>query len=271
VPESIVLLHGFSGTQRAWDSVIALLDSERYRPLALDLPGHGQAAAAADEPWPVTAADVPGAITAAVEPGAITAAIEPGPITFASCVAHVLAHSPQRFTLCGYSMGGRIALHVALAAPERVRRLVLVSSSPGIQERAERLARSEADHELARELEEIPFEQFIERWRKQPLFAKDPSAVSQMARADQRRNRPAALAAALRGLGTGEMQPLWDRLAELRMPVAVLAGDRDAKFVAIARRMAQALPDGRMLVVPGGHALALENPQAVASALQRES
>ena len=237
MPQSVVLLHGFSATRRAWDGVIALLDRERYRPLALDLPGHGEAAEAER------------------------------PITFAGCVAHVLARSPERFTLCGYSMGGRVALHVALAAPERVQRLVLVSSTAGIEDPAQRATRSEADHELARELLASPFADFIERWRTQPLFAEEPPAVGELARADQRRNRPDALAAVLRGVGTGEMQPLWDRLAELSMPVTLLAGDRDAKFAAIARRMAQGLPDARVLIVPGGHALALENPQALVDAL----
>ena len=42
--QCVVLLHGFSGTRHAWDGVVAELDRERYRPLALDLPGHGDAA-----------------------------------------------------------------------------------------------------------------------------------------------------------------------------------------------------------------------------------
>ena len=235
--ESVVLLHGFSGTRRAWDGVVALLDRERYRPLALDLPGHGEVA------------DVV------------------RPITFAGCVAAVLTAAPVRFTLCGYSMGGRVALHVALAAPERVRRLVLISSSPGIEDPGERAARRAADRGLARELEQAPFEQFIERWRAQPLFADEPPEVGALARADQRRNRPGALAAVLRGVGTGEMEPLWNRLGELRMPVTVLVGERDTKFCALGRRMVELLPDAEMLVVPGGHGLPLENPQAVARAL----
>jgi 2-succinyl-6-hydroxy-2,4-cyclohexadiene-1-carboxylate synthase len=238
VPESVVLLHGFSGTRRAWDGVVAALDAERYRPLALDLPGHGDAADAAR------------------------------PITFDGCVAHVLARSPERFVLCGYSMGGRIALHVALAAPERVQRLVLVASSPGIEDAEERVKRRVADLELADELERIPFEEFIERWRTQPLFAEDPPDVGALARADQRRNRPDALAEVLRGLGTGEMRPLWDRLGELTMPVTVLVGERDAKFRALGQRMVELLPDARMLVVAGGHGLALENPGAVAGAIE---
>jgi 2-succinyl-6-hydroxy-2,4-cyclohexadiene-1-carboxylate synthase len=237
VPENVVLLHGFGGTRRAWDGVVELLDRERYRPLAIDLPGHGKAADASR------------------------------PITFAGCVGHVLAASPERFALCGYSMGGRIALHVALAAPERVARLVLIGVNPGIEDGAERAARRRSDNALAEELERAPFEEFIERWRTQPLFAEDPPEVGVLAREDQRRNWPDALAAVLRGIGTGEMTPLWDRLAELPMPVTVLVGERDAKFLALGRRMVERLADGVLLVAPGGHGLPLENPEAVARVL----
>lgn len=240
MPESVVLLHGFSGTRRAWDGVATRLDPERYLPLALDLPGHGEYAT--DEL----------------------------PVTFAGCVAHVLAHSPERFALCGYSMGGRVALHVALAAPERVERLVLVSSTAGIEGDAERARRRNRDQRLAEELDSVPFGDFIERWRTQPLFAGDPPEVGALAREDQRRNRPEALARVLRGIGSGEMEPLWDRLAELKMPVTVLVGDRDAKFHSLGRRMAELLPDAVLVVLPGGHGLPLENPAAVASALSGE-
>ena len=109
-------------------------------------------------------------------------------------------------------------------------RLVLIGANPGIEEPAERAARREADERLAERLEYEPFEEFIESWRTQPLFAEDPPEVGELARADQRRNDPIALAGVLRGLGPGEMEPLWDRLGELRMPVSVLVGDRDAKF-----------------------------------------
>jgi 2-succinyl-6-hydroxy-2,4-cyclohexadiene-1-carboxylate synthase len=236
--ETVVLLHGFGGTHRAWDGVAALLPPERYLPLALDLPGHGEAADA------------------------------PRPITFAGCVEHVLARAPERFVLCGYSQGGRIALHLALTAPERVRRLVLVASTAGIEDEAERAQRRRSDYELADDLERRPYEEFIERWRRQPLFADDPPVVGAQARADQRRNRPQALAAVLRGIGTGEMRPLWNRLPELTMPVALVVGDRDVKFQELGRRMAQLLPDAQLLVVPGGHGLPLENPEAVAEVLE---
>ncbi len=235
--ETLLLLHGFSGTRHAWDGVIARLEKQRYRPLALDLPGHGEAAAAQ------------------------------APITFDSCVAAVLAAAPERFALCGYSLGGRIALHVALSAPERVSRLVLVSCSAGIEDDAERAARRAADRRLADELEQARFEDFIERWRSQPLFAGEPPEVGERAREDQRRNDPRALAAALRRVGTGEMRPLWDRLGELPMPAIVIVGERDAKFRALGERMAGLLPAGELIVIEGGHALPLESPGELAGLL----
>jgi 2-succinyl-6-hydroxy-2,4-cyclohexadiene-1-carboxylate synthase len=179
----------------------------------------------------------------------------------------VLARSPERFVLAGYSLGGRVALQLALTAPERVSRLVLVSTSAGIEDPAERAQRRLADNRLAEELESIPFEDFIERWRTQPLFADEPREVGVLAREDQRRNRPEALAAVLRGIGTGEMDPLWGRLPELRMPVTVLVGDRDAKYLALGERMVELLPEAGLLLAPGGHGLPLENPEAVARAI----
>ena len=235
--EDLLLLHGFSGTHRAWDGVIARLDPQRYRPLALDLPGHG----------------------ALADPA--------GPITFEGCLESVLARAPERFALAGYSLGGRIALQVALTAPERVSRLILISCSPGIEDEAERAERRAADHLLAEDLERIPFEDFIERWRTQPLFAADPLEVGRLAREDQRRNHPQALAAVMRGIGTGEMEPLWSRLGELQMTVKVVVGGRDSKFLALGQRMVDLMSRSELAVVEGGHGLLLESPAAIVQSI----
>lgn len=232
----LVLLHGFAGTRHTWDAVIEHLSPERYTPLALDLPGHGDHADAR-------------------------------PITSAASVERVLAGSPARFALCGYSLGGRVALNVALAAPERVSRLVLISSTAGIADEAERAARRAADEALADDLQTRSFVEFMDRWETQPVFAHDPPEVHAAMRAEQQRNDPLALAAVLRGIGTGAMRPLWNRLAELTMPVTILVGARDRKFHPPGRRMAQLLPSAELRVVPGGHRLPLENPQAVAEAI----
>jgi 2-succinyl-6-hydroxy-2,4-cyclohexadiene-1-carboxylate synthase len=253
-PESLVLLHGFAGTSRAWDGVLAHLPRERYRPQALDLPGHGSLAVVAGEV---------GVEEAGLDPASV-GETDLGEIDLDQAVASVLERSPPRFTLCGYSLGGRLALQVALAAPERVSSLTLIASGPGIEDAGERAERRAADRALADEIEHGSIERFAERWCAQPMFASDPPAVEALARADYLRNDPRSLAAVLRGLGQGEMASLWERLGELRMPVTAMAGDRDQKFQAIARRMVKLLPEGRLQIVPGGHRLPLESPAAVA-------
>lgn len=238
MPETLVLLHGFGGTSRTWEGFSQALRSKRYRPLALDLPGHG----------------------AQAQLGA--------PPTFGEAVASVLERAPARFALCGYSLGGRVALRLALQAPGRVSRLVLVSCSPGIEDPGERAVRRKGDAELARRLREEEYERFIDDWRAQPLFATDPPAVAAAARAEQRRNRPGDLALVLDGLGAGSMEPLWGRLHELSMPVLVVAGRRDEKYVAIASQMAGAVGDAELCLLDGGHALALEAPAGLAAAVE---
>ncbi len=235
--EDLVLLHGFAGTRRTWDGVLAHLDRERYRPLALDLPGHGELSGA------------------------------PDPIDLESCVASVLERSPRRFALCGYSMGGRIALHIAMLAPERLSRLILIAGGPGIHDRDERAERRGADRALAEQIAAGSIEDFLARWCAQPMFAEDPPQVQALGREDYRRNDPVSLAAALRGLGPGELPSLWTSLPELATPVAIVAGDRDEKFQDIAWKMVEGMAGGRLRTIVGGHRLPLESPRAVAAAI----
>ncbi|MBI5103550.1 MAG: alpha/beta fold hydrolase, partial [Solirubrobacterales bacterium] len=226
--ETVVLLHGFGGTRRAWDPVLPHL--EHTATLALDLPGHGELASTR-------------------------------PVDFATCVDVVLAAAPVRFALCGYSFGGRVALHVALAAPERVSRLVLAATTAGIDDPAERAARVAEDERFAADLETMTIEQYADRWQALPLFAGTPPEAARWWREDLLRNDPRGLAAALRGTGAGVMEVLWDRLGGLTMPATVVAGDRDAKFVALGERLVAGLPDARLVVIPGaGHGLPREAP-----------
>jgi 2-succinyl-6-hydroxy-2,4-cyclohexadiene-1-carboxylate synthase len=175
----------------------------------------------------------------------------------------VLAEQP--IVLAGYSMGGRIALHAALSLGARVRRLILVGASPGLADDAERAARAAADNALADRIEAIGLEAFVREWGAQALFAGMPRGIAEIAENDRLRNRASGLAAALRGLGTGVMPSLWERLGELEPPVDLVVGERDEKFRAIAERMVPLLRDVRLHVVGGaGHAVHLEAPDAVA-------
>jgi 2-succinyl-6-hydroxy-2,4-cyclohexadiene-1-carboxylate synthase len=233
---TVVLLHGFTHTGASWDPVVAAL-GERYRALAPDIRGHGEA-------W------------------------NRAPATLGAVLDDLAAIAPGRFTLVGYSMGGRIALHAALALPERIHRLVLIGASPGLADRAEREARRDADERLADSVEQMTIEEFARRWARTPVLAGQPPAVAAAIHADRLRNRPAGLARALRGLGTGALPPLWERLAEVSMPVALVVGERDQKFKAIAAEMAAGLPRVKVQAVPGaGHAVHLEAPVAVAEVI----
>lgn len=237
MPPAIVLLHGFTQTGASWRATRERL-GQRYRALTPDIRGHGTAAGRR-------------------------------PIDFSSCVADVVGEAPERFVLAGYSLGGRLALQLALAQSERVEQLVLVSTGPGIADEVERQARRESDEALATEIEESHIETFARRWAREPVLRGQPPEVEEQAHADRLRNHPGDLAAALRGLGQGAMQPLWGRLGELRMPVTLVAGERDSKYAKIAERMAERLPRSRLLVVPGtGHAVHMEAPGIMAGCLE---
>jgi len=236
VRPAIVLLHGFSATGASWDGVVDAL-GERYRALTPDLPGHGDARDAR-------------------------------PISFAACVADTAALLPGPSTLVGYSMGARLALCTALAQPGQIERLVLISGTAGIADAAEREARRADDEALAATIETQTIEVFARRWGAQPLFKGQPPAVAEAAHEDRLRNDPEGLAAALRGIGTGVMEPLWSRLGELRMPLTVIAGERDGRFAKLGERLVAGAPDARLLVVPGaGHAVHLEAPALVSTCI----
>jgi 2-succinyl-6-hydroxy-2,4-cyclohexadiene-1-carboxylate synthase len=237
MPPALVLLHGFTQTRQSWRRTARAL-AGRYRALAPDLPGHGQAAHRT--------------------------------ASFPAVTAYVRALAPQPFTLVGYSMGGRIALHAAFQL--RPERLVLIGASPGIADPVERAARRATDEALAARIEAVGVEAFAAEWGEQPLFAGQPERVRAAANADRLRNTAGGLAAALRGLGTGAMEPLWDRLPELAIPVTLVVGERDEKFRAIAERMRERLPRAHVIVVPGtGHAPQLEAPEATAEAVAYQS
>ncbi len=233
----LLLLHGFTQTHRAWDGVLAAGAGRGREVLAPDLPGHG---ARSDE----------------------------RPVAFADGLAGLVPPPGPPVVLCGYSLGGRLALLLALGHPGRVGRLVLVGASPGIADPVERDARRTADEELAERIERIGLERFAREWARGPLFRHQAPEVAEAAHADRLRNTAPGLAGALRGLGTGVMEPLWARLEELRMPVVLIVGERDGRYVRINRRMAELIPRAELLEVPGaGHAVALEAPAVVAAAL----
>tara|TARA_Y100000590_G_scaffold190655_1_gene217015 strand:+ start:1144 stop:1833 length:690 start_codon:yes stop_codon:yes gene_type:complete len=207
-------------------------------PIALDLPGHGPRAEA-----PSRGFTLDDAIAAVDEK----------------------TTNLDHYDLIGYSMGGRIALHVALARPDRVRKLVLESASPGLSSNKDRMERIEEDGQLATSIEREGIADFVKRWEKLPIFASQkglPPEVRDRVRSQRMENKPAALACALRGLGTGMLSSLWGRLECLECPTLLIVGASDIKFVHIARKMESFIPHSCLVKVEGvGHAVHLESPE----------
>ena len=244
--ETLLALHGFTGSGRTWDALATALAPD-VEVVAPDLPGHGanlpddEAAYALDR----TAGD----LWEMLDRRGVAR-------------AHVL----------GYSMGGRVALRVALARPERVRSLVLVSASPGIAGDAARAARVASDRALAADVERDGVPAFVDRWERLPLWESQralPAAVRDALRdalrAERLRCDARGLARSLRFAGAGVDAPLHDRLASLHVPTLVIAGALDAKYAAIAGELARLMPDARAEIVGGaGHAVHLERPAELA-------
>ena len=236
----LVLLHGFTQDRSAWDWV---RDGLRHvgPTVAVDLIGHG-------------ASPAPAALA---------------PYRMDACVAQ-LEQVLERLRLprawwVGYSMGGRAALGLAAARPERAEGLVLVSTSAGIPELDVRAERIRADQALADRLGGWGMEAFVDYWLGLPLFEglqRLPPQQRTALRQQRLHNSPVGLANSLRGMGTGAMPSLWGHLRDLHLPALVLAGELDEKFAALARSMAAVLPEAHLSIVPdAGHAVMLEAPQ----------
>jgi len=231
---ALVLVHGFTQTRRCWGPEAAALAAD-HEVVRVDAPGHGRSAG-------------------------IVAGLRAG--------GRLIADQGGEATYLGYSMGARFCLHIALTNPELVRGLVLLSGTAGIEDDAERAARREQDLRTAARIQHDGLEAFLDGWLAQPLFAHLPA--ERAFRAERMENTEAGLVSSLEQAGTGSQDPSWHKLARLEMPVLVLAGVEDAKFVALAQRLAAAIGGNATLAVieGAGHTAHLEQPDRFLAALQ---
>lgn len=236
---AVVVLHGFTGDAGTMEPISTRLPGEVETP---NLAGHGPG------PHPD----------------------DPSRYSVDAMAEAVIAGHDGPVHLVGYSMGGRVALTVACRFPDRVRSLSLIGASAGLADPAERAARVEADDALAATIESDP-NGFVDRWMANPLFATQARLGPEFlaaARAQRLGNEPRALARSLRANSTGRMRPLHDDLDRCVMPVGLIAGADDPKFVAIAHGLASRMPAAVVHVIDGaGHAAHLEAPDAVVAAI----
>ncbi len=176
-----------------------------------------------------------------------------------------IAAAGEGAVLCGYSLGGRLALRSALRAPERYAAVITVGASAGIEEPEARSARAAADDRLAGWMETSRIEDIVSVWERQPLFADQTDALVEDQRPGRLAQDPRSLALLLRTAGQGALPPVWHELETLRPPLLAMAGARDEAYARVAERMAGVAPDGRSALLEGaGHAAHLQQPEAFA-------
>ena len=227
--QRVVLLHGFTQTSQSWTPLAERLVRNRdLEAIVFDLPGHGHSSHV---------------------------------VTDLQRTAHLVAVA-GRATYVGYSMGARLALHVALARPELVERLVLIGGTAGLDTEEERAERRAADEVLAKRVICEGVASFVASWLQGPLFHTFHATVDDVAARNT--NTPEGLASSLRVSGTGSQQPLWNELRNLEIPTLILAGSLDAKFTGLGRRLAATIAEHASFrpIADAGHAAHLEKPMA---------
>ena len=240
----VTLLHGFTQSGRSWRELISKMP-EGWMWIGPDLRGHGG-----------------------------TEVAHGAACSMEACAEDVAALwdslNVERTHLVGYSMGGRLALHIAARRPERVLSLMTIGAHAGLEEDA-REGRRKGDEALAQRIERDGIPAFVDYWGGLPLFAgleRRGSGYVARLRAERLENRAAGLACSLRGMGAGVMEPLWNELGEIPFPCTFVAGQLDHGYVASARRLAAAVPHGRVeVVLRAGHAVHQERPDAFARVL----
>lgn len=262
---TVVLVHGFTQTHVSWTPVAADLAAD-HRVVAVDAPGH---AGSAD----ITADLVDGAAllgrtgSAATGAGDAPAASDVGDVGGVGDVGDV---SDRRAVYVGYSMGGRLALRLALDRPELVAGLVLIGATAGIDDADERANRRARDEALAHRIGRDGVARFLDGWLDQPLFA--DLDIRPADRAARLANPADGLASSLRLAGTGTMDPpWWAELAGLSVPTLVVAGGHDQKFTALGERLVRGIgPSASFATVDGaGHAAHLQEPAVFADLVRR--
>jgi 2-succinyl-6-hydroxy-2,4-cyclohexadiene-1-carboxylate synthase len=170
----------------------------------------------------------------------------------------------EQVNLVGYSLGGRIALYAALKFPEKIRALVLESSSAGLADEQARRERAEGDDQRAETLLAQGLETFVEQWYELDLFwtlKRHPQLLTKI-KAHRKKNDPRWIAKILKELSPGRQPPLWEKLGALPMPVMLIAGGLDSKYTELATRMGRQIPGAVVEIIPeAGHNVHLEQPE----------
>lgn len=241
---TLVCLHGFTGTSQTFASVFQ--EDSEINILGIDLIGHGKT----------------------------DYAVHPYRYQLDGLCQDIVLLTEnlglKQFYLLGYSMGARAALGISCLFPAKVQQLILESGSPGLSDVSERLVRQRSDERLAGYLLSHSIKAFVKKWESLPLFAsqkKLPIQVQETIRQERLSQSRFGLACSLWYMGTGVQPSFWDKLTSIKIPVQLIVGELDFKFIQLAHEMKNRQPSFSVKTIVGaGHCVHLEKPEEFAKA-----
>lgn len=245
---NIFLLHGFTGSSEDWNNILPQIDN-RFNKITVDLLGHGKS-------------DFP---------------TDPSLYSWQQQVEQInkiVNHFTEgKIILIGYSMGGRLALCYGCTYPERVSGLILESSSPGIENKKQRVERIKEDGELAGYISTHSTEEFIELWTGKKIFStrlRFSDSKRKEIKKSKIKNNPIGLSNSLREFGTGRMPDLYHQLNKFNARTLLLTGELDTKFTSLNKRVVKKFPAAEHKIIKNaGHTIHLEEPEKFIDAVNR--
>jgi pimeloyl-[acyl-carrier protein] methyl ester esterase len=237
---ALVLLHGWGMSAAIFDALAACL-APHYAVVTLPLPGYGA--------------------TPACEPYALE-----------NLAADVAARAPGRCVVAGWSLGGQVALEWARRAPQQVRALAVIATTPSFVTRAGWTAAVEAPVLQA-------FALGLRRDREATMrrFASLQAQGDAELKTVMRSLRVAVVPATHvstdtleKGLDVLLEADIRDGLEDVAQPVLVVHGDRDALTpISAGEYLASRVPDGRLCVIPGAaHAPLVTHASTIGAAMR---
>ena len=239
----LLWLHGFMGSGMDWLVLVETHFSE-FCNILVDLPGHGESQ--------------------------ITESMNYLEL-LDSLTEQLHLEGMQNFIPIGYSMGGRLAMHLYDSFPESIPAMILVSSSPGLKTEIERAERINSDNVLMDKMEHMGIEAFLQEWYRLPLFqniAQNPDLFDNLVET-RSNNSPMQLRRSLEILGTGALPSCWEKLPDWDIPVLLISGSSDSKYCEINAEMAGEFPRSEHVIIEeGDHAIHIEKALETAVAIR---
>lgn len=237
----ILFLHGFTGNLNDWKFIEDKIP-QHFTPIFIDLIGHGKTSSPDNAEFYSSKSQV----------------------AFLKKIIDEL--DLTKIIICGYSMGGRLALDFAFEFPQNVKALILESTSFGIQDEIERLKRINSDIQIAEKLDEITLDEFLDFWFELPLFnslkklTKERSLQIKNERLIS--NNKIGLKNSLIGFSTGKMKNYFRIGNNFKMNILLITGQLDKKFSQIGKSILPDLLNGKLEVInDAGHNTHLEKPE----------